>query len=990
MEYKFTDIEKKWQAIWKERHTYRTENHSEKPKYYVLDMFPYPSGAGLHVGHPLGYIASDIVARYKRLAGFNVLHPMGFDSFGLPAEQYAIQTGQHPEKTTKENIARYIDQMNMIGFSFDWEREVRTSDPSYYKWTQWIFLQIFKSWYNCKTNKAEPIDSLISVFEREGFSTSLEQTKNIEESLKPFSAEQWKDFSEKEKSDVLMHFRLAYLDEAWVNWCPQLGTVLANDEVKDGVSERGGFPVERKRMPQWSMRITSYADRLLHDLDKLDWTESMKEAQRNWIGRSQGTSLIFKIQNSISDVEVFTTRPDTIFGVTFVTLAPEHELVSQITTEEYKSAVDTYVTAAKNRSERERMADVKKITGQFTGAYVIHPFTNEKIPVWIGDYVLAGYGTGAVMAVPAHDSRDYAFAKHFELPIKEVVSGGDISKESYDAKEGKCVNSGFLNGLDVKDAVKKAIEEIEKLGIGKGKVNYRLRDAAFGRQRYWGEPIPIYYKDGIPMPLDESELPLVLPEIEKFLPTETGEPPLARATDWKYKSKYDYEYTTMPGWAGSSWYFLRYMDPKNEKEFVSKDAVNYWKNVDLYLGGAEHATGHLLYVRFWTKFLFDRDLIPMDEPAQKLINQGMIQGRSNFVYRVYVVLHDTPQEDGVVFPEVYISYNYYQTLLSYEKAIGVGNINDDIKSKYIFLQGFIIQKEIEYNALISNLYPNYRGKCTLSIDGITPLRVDVKYVENDILDLDKFREWKHDYNAQFICEDGQYICGSEIEKMSKSKWNVVSPDDICIQYGADTLRLYEMFLGPLEQHKPWNTNGITGVYSFLKRFWRLFFDENGNMRVSNDAASEAELKVVNRTLKKIKDDIDRYSFNTCVSQFMICVNELMELKSNKREVLEPLVIALSPFAPHISEELWEVLGNKESVTKASFPAINEKYLTDTDFAYPVQINGKVRFNFTASVQLSPAEVEKEILSSDEAKKWLEGKTPKKVIVVPKRIVNIVV
>ncbi len=1090
MEYKFSEIEKKWQDEWKKRHTYRVENQSDRPKYYVLDMFPYPSGAGLHVGHPLGFIASDIVARYKRLAGFNVLHPMGFDSFGLPAEQYAIQTGQHPEKTTKENIARYIDQMNMIGFSFDWDREVRTSDPSYYKWTQWIFLKIFKSWYNCKTKKAESIDSLISIFEKEGFDGCDDRmlTGNIEHDLKPFTSEQWKSFSEKEKSDVLMHFRLAYLDEAWVNWCPQLGTVLANDEVKDGVSERGGYPVERKRMPQWSMRITSYAERLLNDLDKLDWTESMKEAQRNWIGRSQGTSLKFGVSGSEFGVEVFTTRPDTIFGVTFVTVAPEHELVSQITTGEYATAVDAYVTAAKNRSERERMADVKKITGQFTGAFVIHPFTNEKIPVWIGDYVLAGYGTGAVMAVPAHDSRDYAFAKHFDLPIKEVVSGGDISKESYDAKEGKCINSDFLNGLDVKDAVKKAIEEIEKLGIGKGKINYRLRDAAFGRQRYWGEPIPIYYRDGIPCAVDEADLPIVLPQVDKFLPTESGEPPLARATDWVYQphprplsggegslsnsnivaealedyfpkyytsspekwkflkeharshrknatpaenvlwqelrnkktgykfrrehaisiflvdfvtiekklvvevdgkyhddpeqKKYDnertlflndqgyevirftndevinntkqvvekikqalatrevlptgedfggvypMETTTMPGWAGSSWYFLRYMDPKNEKEFVSKDAVNYWKNVDLYLGGAEHATGHLLYVRFWTKFLFDMDYIPVDEPAQKLINQGMIQGRSNFVYRV------------------------------------------KNENKYV-------------SAGLKNNYET------------TQLHVDVNIVVNDELNIAAFKNLKNNAlenagKAEFILEDGKYICGSEVEKMSKSKWNVVSPDLMCEQYGADTLRLYEMFLGPLEQHKPWNTNGITGVFGFLKRFWRLFFDESGNVRVTNDAASDAELKVVNRTLKKIKDDIDRYSFNTCVSQFMICVNELMELKSSKRAVLEPLVIALSPFAPHISEELWEVLGNKESVTKATFPTINEKYLTDDDFAYPVQINGKVRFNFTASVKLSPAEVEKEILSSDEAKKWLEGKTPKKVIVVPKRIVNIVV
>jgi leucyl-tRNA synthetase len=958
MEYKFTDIEKKWQKIWKERHTNKTENHSDKPKCYVLDMFPYPSGAGLHVGHPLGYIASDIVARYKRISGFNVLHPMGFDSFGLPAEQYAIQTGQHPEKTTKENIARYIDQMNKIGFSFDWDREIWTSNPDYYKWTQWIFLQIFNSWYNQKSKKAEHIDLLIAQFEKNGFSGSEEHilTGDIEHDLKPFTAAQWKNFSEKEKSDVLMNFRLAYLGEAWVNWCPAMGTVLANDEVKDGVSERGGYPVERKRMPQWSMRITAYADRLLNDLDGLDWTESMKESQRNWIGRSEGTSLKFKIQDSKSDIEVFTTRPDTIFGVTFVTLAPEHELVSQITTAEYKDAVDAYVTAAKSRSERERMADVKKITGQFTGAYVIHPFTNEKVPVWIGDYVLAGYGTGAVMAVPAHDSRDYAFAKHFNLPIKEVVSGGNIENESYDAKEGKCINSDFLNGLDVKDAVKKAISEIEKLGIGKGKVNYRLRDAAFGRQRYWGEPIPVYYKpasssgveklsdsnvDLIPYAVDEASVlaeKIKLPEIEKFLPTETGEPPLARAEKWHWNpgkqqlttaaEGFALETTTMPGWAGSSWYYLRYMDPTNEKEFVSKEAVNYWKEVDLYIGGAEHATGHLLYVRFWTKFLYDIGKIPFEEPAKKLINQGMIQGRSNFIYRI----------KG---ENKYVSYG--------------------LKNKY----------------------------------DTQALYVDVNIVVNDELNIEAFKKQKNSAidnvaSAEFILEDGKYLCGNEVEKMSKSKYNVVTPDLICELYGADTLRLYEMFLGPLEQSKPWNTNGITGVHGFLKRFWRLFFDESGNVRVSNDAASEAELKLVNRTLKKIKEDIDRYAFNTCVSQFMICVNELMELKSYKREVLEPLVIALSPFAPHICEELWEILGHKNSVTKASFPSINEKYLTDDSFAYPVQINGKVRFNFTAAINLSAADVEKEVLSSEEAKKWLEGKTPKKVIVVPKRIVNIVI
>ncbi|CAN5208460.1 hypothetical protein BH09BAC5_BH09BAC5_08220 [soil metagenome] len=1131
MEYKFTDIEQKWQKVWKDNHTYCVENHSDKPKYYVLDMFPYPSGAGLHVGHPLGYIASDIVARYKRISGFNVLHPMGFDSFGLPAEQYAIQTGQHPEKTTKENIARYIEQMNKIGFSFDWEREVRTSDPSYYKWTQWIFLQIFKSWYNYKKQKAESIDTLISIFEKNGFSHEIEETKVVDAEQKEFSADEWKSFSEKEKSDVLMNFRLAYLGEAWVNWCPAMGTVLANDEVKDGVSERGGYPVERKRMPQWSMRITAYADRLLNDLNTLDWTESMKEAQRNWIGRSQGTSLEFKIQNSKFKIEVFTTRPDTIFGVTFVTLAPEHELVSQITTAENKNAVEDYVTASKNRSERERMADVKKITGQFTGAYVIHPFTNEKVPVWIGDYVLAGYGTGAVMAVPAHDSRDYAFAKHFDLPIKEVVSGGDISKESYDAKEGKCINSDFLNGLDVKDAVKKAIAEIEKLGIGKGKVNYRLRDAAFGRQRYWGEPIPIYYKDGIACAVDEIDLPIVLPQVDKFLPTESGEPPLARAKDWVYQPHprslsggegshdnndvvaealedyfpkyyttspekwkilkerarthrkegtkaedvlwqalrgkkagykirrqhaisifivdfvsmekkliievdgeyhndaeqkayddertfvlnemgyevirftndevinqsqivfekikaalaarevlptgedlggvYPLETTTMPGWAGSSWYYLRYMDPKNEKELVSKDAVNYWKNIDLYIGGAEHATGHLLYVRFWTKFLNDIGVIPINEPAQKLINQGMIQGVSAYVYQVV-----TPKKlsFGIpIVPPVVVSGSTFQEIIK------TGNTSSIVKS----------YQEANPSTDLSNLEIELSD---MNGTGFSKIPVLIDYVDaNNFVNLNSLKSDQRFKGYYFVPDEGSALSTiREVEKMSKSKLNVVTPDDICNDYGADTLRLYEMFLGPLEQHKPWNTNGITGVHGFLKRFWRLFFDESGNVRITNDAATEAELKIVHRTLKKIKDDIDRYSFNTCVSQFMIGVNELTDLKSYKREILEPMVIALSPFAPHIAEELWEILGHKETVTTATFPSIIEKYLIDDDFSYPVQINGKVRFNFTASVKLSPAEVEKLVLESEEAKKWLDGKAPKKVIVVPKRIVNIVI
>lgn len=1004
MEYDFRTIEKKWQEEWRKNRTYEVANTSDKPKYYVLDMFPYPSGAGLHVGHPLGYIASDIVARYRRLSGFHVLHPMGFDSFGLPAEQYAIQTGQHPAKTTEDNTKRYREQLDKIGLSFDWSREVQTSDPSYYKWTQWIFLQLFGSWYNCQSKKAEPIETLIAVFEKEGFKGEAHRvlTGDIEQDVQPFTAAEWNDFSEKEKSDVLMNFRLAYLGEAWVNWCPALGTVLANDEVKDGVSERGGYPVERKRMPQWSMRITSYADRLLNDLDGIDWSESIKEAQRNWIGRSEGSSLKFKVSGADEFIEVFTTRPDTVFGVSFVTLAPEHELVAKITTAEYKKAVEEYVTMAKNRSERERMADVKKITGQFTGAYVEHPFTGDKVPVWIGDYVLAGYGTGAVMAVPAHDSRDYAFAKHFALPIREVVAGGDVTKESYDAKEGKLINSDFLNGLEVKDAVKRAIAEIEKRGLGQGKVNFRLRDAAFGRQRYWGEPIPIYYKDGIPHPLPESELPLVLPEIDKFQPTETGEPPLGRAKDWKYKGQYEYELTTMPGWAGSSWYYLRYMDPKNEKEFVSQDAVNYWQNVDLYLGGAEHATGHLLYVRFWTKFLNDRGWIPVIEPAQKLINQGMIQGRSSFICRVTIEVDGTDKRfylfvSGDMLVEasekhrdirsvlallvrhqlrIYRTFKTIESLDLFKGKVNVGQIDDVeiLKSVYALkkIRSVLHKKELKIRPSIQFLHVN------VDIVDNDYLKVKEYIGQSDIQEIIS--------NSAFIFNsDGKIYCPWEVEKMSKSKLNVVNPDAICNDYGADTLRLYEMFLGPLEQHKPWNTNGITGVHGFLKRFWRLF--ENLN----DETPADAELKVLHRTLKKIKEDIERYSFNTCVSQFMIATNELMDLKCHKRAVLEPLVIALSPFAPHIAEELWALLGHHDmSVTQATFPSINEKYLVDDSYSYPVQVNGKVRFNFTASLQLSAAEIEKEVLSSEEAQKWLEGKTPKKVIVVPKRIVNIVV
>ena len=926
MEYNFKEIESNWQAYWAKHKTFAAKDGGDKPKYYVLDMFPYPSGAGLHVGHPLGYIASDIVSRYKRHKGFNVLHPMGYDSFGLPAEQYAIQTGQHPKVTTENNIAVYRRQLDKIGFSFDWDREVRTSNPEYYKWTQWIFIQIFNSWYNKDSNKAENISALIAEFEANG---NAKVNAVCEGTVKSFTAKEWKAFTEKEQSDILMNYRLAYLGEAYVNWCPQLGTVLANDEIKDGVSERGGYPVERKLMKQWSMRITAYAQRLLDGLDTLDWTESLKEAQRNWIGKSEGTSLQFKIHGSDKTIEVFTTRPDTVFGVSFVTLAPEHELVESLTTADNKAEVEAYVTQAKNRSERERQADINKITGVFTGSYVEHPFTGKQVPIWIGDYVLAGYGTGAVMAVPAHDSRDYSFAKHFGLPILEVVaatSNVTLSgvEGSYDAKEGKLINSDFLNGLEVKEAIKKAISAIETKGLGKGKVNFRLRDAVFGRQRYWGEPIPVYYKNDIPYALDESELPLILPEVDKYLPTEDGEPPLARAaSSWKHEGKYDYEHSTMPGWAGSSWYFLRYMDSTNASVFADKKLADYWQQVDLYIGGSEHATGHLLYVRFWTKFLKDLGYIAINEPAKKLINQGMIQGRSNFVYRV----------------------NGENKLVS------------------------------------SGLKNNYE---------VSALHVDVSIVNNDILDVEAFKKWRDDFkNADFILEDGKYICGAEVEKMSKSKYNVVTPDDISEKFGSDTLRLYEMFLGPLEQSKPWNTNGITGVHGFLKKMWRLFYSADG-FNVVDAEPTKGELKTLHKTIKKITEDIDRFSFNTSISNFMICVNELTDAKCNKRAILEPLLICLSPYAPHITEELWKQLGHTESISTAPFPDFNEAFLVDDTINYPVSFNGKVKFTLELAATLTAPEVEAIVRANEQTAKYLDGKEPKKVIVVHKKIVNMVV
>ncbi|HWY10639.1 MAG TPA: class I tRNA ligase family protein [Bacteroidia bacterium] len=1141
MEYHFREIEKKWQEIWKEKKPFKAENNSAKPKYYVLDMFPYPSGAGLHVGHPLGYIASDIMARYKRHKGFNVLHPMGWDSFGLPAEQYAIQTGQHPKITTEQNIARYKDQMNKIGFSFDWDREIKTSDPEYYKWTQWVFIQIFNSWYNNANGRAQKIETLIAEFEKNG---NEKINAACDEDTKHFTAAQWKSFSEKEKSDTLMQYRLAYLGDAYVNWCAALGTVLANDEVKDGVSERGGHPVERKLMKQWSMRITAYAQRLLDDLNTIDWTESLKESQRYWIGRSEGTSLKFKIHGlsqdlsptlskgkgvhsgteeffdserdipgyyttdvalfkalhgravemrdnptpaedllwkslkgnklnvhfrrqqiignfivdfvclsrnlvvevdgdihdhqkeedekrtkyliksgfkvirfrnekvveninavlkeiesvletqskvlplgedlgEVLEIEVFTTRPDTIFGVSFVTLAPEHELVNKITTKEQKAAVDDYVTKTKNRSERERQADVNKVSGVFTGAYAEHPFTGKLIPIWIGDYVLAGYGTGAVMAVPAHDERDFKFATHFGLEKPQVITPTaehDFATASWDEKEGKLINSDFLNGLDVKTAIKKAIEKISQGNLGTGKINFRLRDAVFGRQRYWGEPIPVFYKDGIPYACEEKHLPIELPDVDKYLPTEDGEPPLARATNWSYSpllgrggggEVYPLETTTMPGWAGSSWYFLRYMDAHNSGQLVSRQLADYWGQVDLYIGGSEHATGHLLYVRFWTKFLNDLNFISVDEPAKKLINQGMIQGISAMA-RV-----------------ANISFNAKET----EEKVTI----DDIQALLIdrrFSENLPFQ-DIEIHIPID--FVTFReGKNVITKEDLEILKIahprftNARFLTNEDCKI---------FNVPFKDELGSDFIELKdvVEKMSKSKYNVVSPDDICEKFGVDTLRLYEMFLGPLEQSKPWNTNGITGVSGFLKKLWKLAMgvleaEKNSPLlgRGAGGEVTKAELKTLHKTIKKITEDIERFSFNTSVSNFMICVNELTEQKCNKRAILEPLLVLVSPYAPHIAEELWEQLGHKEGIALEPFPEFNEAHLVEDNFNYPISFNGKMRFNIEMSLTLSVPEIEKLVMENEQTQKFLEGKAPKKVIVVPKKIVNIVV
>lgn len=927
MAYEFGKIEKKWQKYWSDNKVYHAETGIDKPKYYVLDMFPYPSGAGLHVGHPLGYIASDIYSRYKRHKGFNVLHPMGYDAYGLPAEQYAIQTGTHPEITTEINIKRYREQLDRIGFSFDWDREVRTSDPAYYKWTQWTFIQLFNSWYNNNSNKAENINSLINNFELKG---NLNINAACDE-VEIFTADDWNNADEKQQQELLMHYRLAYLKDTMVNWCPELGTVLANDEVKEGLSERGGYPVERKYMKQWSLRITAYSQRLLNGLDTLDWSDALKESQKNWIGRSKGASVTFSLKDFEDKIEVFTTRPDTLFGATFMVLAPEHELMEKLITSDRKEEVTEYVRWAKNRSERERMTEVKKVSGVFTGSYAINPLNGEQIPIWTADYVLAGYGTGAIMAVPGHDSRDFAFARHFNLPIIQVVvakgdDAGDVAtwEDSYDSKDGLMINSGFINGLDVKNAISTTIAKIEEMGIGYGTINYRLRDAIFSRQRYWGEPFPMYYKNGMPYALDESELPLKLPPVDKYLPTEDGDPPLARAENWVTKDGYPLETNTMPGFAGSSGYYLRYMDPNNSEEYLSADANKYWKDVDLYIGGDEHAAGHLIYSRFWNKFLFDLGLVCEEEPFKKLINQGKIQGRSSFVYRI----------KGT---KKYVSYN--------------------------------LRKEYDTQAL----------------------HVDINIVHNDVLDTDAFKKWLPEFvDAEFILEDDNYICGHEVEKMSKSKHNVQNPDSLIEKYGADTLRLYEMFLGPLEQDKPWDTNGIEGVFRFLKKLWRLYFDEEKNFIVNDEKPSAEELKTIHKTIKKLTSDIQRFSFNTGVSAFMICVNELNDLKCNKREILEPLAILLSPYAPHITEEIWGAFGNNESISTAAYPIHNEEYLAENNFEYPVSFNGKMRFKLSLPVDMPKAEIEKTVIESADAQKWMEGKTLRKIIVVPNRIINIVI
>jgi len=985
MEYNARDIEKKWQKYWVDNKTFQTEIDYSKPKFYVLDMFPYPSGTGLHVGHPLGYIASDIFARYKRLKGFNVLHPMGYDAFGLPAEQYAIQTGTHPAVTARKNIAYYRHQLDKIGFSYDWDREVITSDPGYYKWTQWTFIQLFNHWYDNKKQKAGSITSLIKFFKEHGneaidaavtpnwFKDLVKKDPSFGRNWNGiFSAHQWAAYSEKQQREILMNYRLAFLSDAMVNWCPELGTVLANDEVSNGFSIRGGHLVERKLMRQWFLRITAYAQRLLDGLDSIDFSDSLKEMQRNWIGRSEGAEILFPVQNSNFKLNIFTTRPDTIFGSTFMVLAPEHDLIPKITTENRHEAVMSYIHDAMNRSERERMAEVKKISGEFTGAYCLNPLNGNPIPVWVADYVLAGYGTGAIMAVPAHDSRDYDFAKHFDLPVIEVVSGGDISASSYDAKDGILINSEFINGLQVKDAITAVIRRLETEGIGKGTINYRLRDAIFSRQRYWGEPFPVYFKDGIAYTLDESELPLVLPDVDAYLPTKTGEPPLARAKNWKTKEGWPIEISTMPGFAGSSGYYLRYMDPGNEKKYFSKESVGYWQNVDLYIGGSEHATGHLIYSRFWNKFLFDLDLSVKEEPFKKLINQGMIQGISQ---KAQVIFYENLEQ--ISFEK---KYGYILPAdLKADFLTGTSWINiptefvengilskfkfEDCKKKYSFLSNYTIASYLDFCEIMKTILPSIFS---------TPAGTA------------RLEQYKPLFKSDSV------LLKSEIEKMSKSKYNVVNPDALIEKYGADTFRLYEMFLGPLEQSKPWDTNGIEGVFRFIKKFWRLFYDENNQFRVSSETPTTDELRILHKTIRKVQEDIERLSFNTAVSSFMICVNELTDLECNKRVILEDLVVLISAYTPHIAEELWQKLGNSDSVSLASFPKFNPEYLVEHTFEYPVSFNGKMRFKLELPVNLSNSDVESAVLNAKESEKWLQGKPPKKIIVVPQKIVNVVI
>ena len=918
MEYDFRAIEAKWQKEWRERGTYKVEVDPSRPKFYVLDMFPYPSGAGLHVGHPLGYIASDIYSRYKRLCGFNVLHPMGYDAFGLPAEQYAIQTGQHPAVTTTQNINRYREQLDKIGFSFDWSREVRTCDPEYYKWTQWAFVQMFSHYYDNVEQKARPIEELIAKFAANG-------TEGVDAACTTemkFSAEEWAAMNEQEREQVLQNYRLAFRADTMVNWCPALGTVLANDEVKDGLSERGGHPVEQKRMKQWLLRVTAYAQRMLDGLEKLEWSDSLKEIQRNWIGRSTGAQMFFAVKGMEEKLEIFTTRPDTVFGVTFMVIAPEHQWIDRLTTDENRAAVEEYIAQTKKRSERERIAETKRVSGVATGSYAVNPFTGKEIPIYVSDYVLAGYGTGAIMAVPAHDSRDYAFARHFGLEIVPVVEGGDISKESYDAKAGAMINSGFITGMDVKEAIEVMFDEVEKRGIGRKRINYRLRDAIFSRQRYWGEPFPIYYKDDVPYTLSVDQLPLELPAVKDFGPTEQGEPPLARVEGWCTEAGEPFELSTMPGFAGSSAYYLRYMDPHNSEALVSRDADEYWRNVDLYVGGIEHATGHLMYSRFWNMFLYDLGYVCEDEPFKKLVNQGMIQGRSNFVYRV----------------------------VGTNKFVSLG-LRDQYETQEI--------------------------------------HVDVNIVRNDVLDLEAFRKWRPEFvDAEFILEDGKYVCGWAIEKMSKSMFNVVNPDYIVEAYGADTLRMYEMFLGPLEQSKPWDTNGIDGVHKFLRRLWGLFYDRFGEYKLTDEKATPAELKTLHKTIKKVREDIENFSFNTSIAAFMICLNELGDCP--KREIVEPLVVLIAPFAPHIAEELWHTLGHETSVCDAKYPEVCADYLVENSHEYPVSINGKMRFKKEFPLDMPNDEITAAVLADPAAQKWTEGRAPKKVIVVKGKIINIVI